>query len=123
GMPVLTKPAPEGSPLAVRVVECLVGADLLPPGALQLWLGPGEALLEHAHPQDVLAFTGSAQTAALVRRHPRCLETGMRVNVEADSINVVVLGPDLAPGTALFERAIQDAILETTQKAGQKCTA
>lgn len=123
GMPVLTKPAPEGSPLAVRVVECLVEADLLPPGALQLWLGPGEALLEHAHPQDVLAFTGSAQTAALVRRHPRCLETGMRVNVEADSINVVVLGPDLAPGTALFERAIQDAILETTQKAGQKCTA
>lgn len=123
GMPVLSKPAAEGSPLAVLLAERIAEAEVFPEGAFQLWLGPGEALLEHVEPQDVVAFTGSAHTASVVRCHPRLLATGARLNVEADSINVVVLGPDVAVDTPLFDRVIHDAVLETTQKAGQKCTA
>jgi phenylacetic acid degradation protein PaaN len=48
---------------------------------------------------------------------------GVRVNVEADSLNAVVLGPDVEPGSELFDLAIRDLVTELTQKAGQKCTA
>jgi aldehyde dehydrogenase (NAD+) len=45
------------------------------------------------------------------------------VNVEADSLNAVVLGPDVGPGSELYDLAIRDLVTELTQKAGQKCTA
>ena len=47
----------------------------------------------------------------------------MRVNVEADSLNAAVLGPDVAPGGETFETSYNDVVREMTQKAGQKSTA
>jgi oxepin-CoA hydrolase/3-oxo-5,6-dehydrosuberyl-CoA semialdehyde dehydrogenase len=70
-----------------------------------------------------LAFTGSAATGAKMRSHPRVLEKGVRVNVEADSLNAAVLGPDVEPGTPTWELFVKEVVHEMTQKAGQKCTA
>jgi oxepin-CoA hydrolase/3-oxo-5,6-dehydrosuberyl-CoA semialdehyde dehydrogenase len=48
---------------------------------------------------------------------------GTRLNVEADSVNVAILGPDVAPGSETFGMFVSDVCRDLTQKAGQKCTA
>jgi oxepin-CoA hydrolase/3-oxo-5,6-dehydrosuberyl-CoA semialdehyde dehydrogenase len=47
----------------------------------------------------------------------------VRFNAEADSLNMSILGPDATPGTAAFDRYVQQLVTEMTVKAGQKCTA
>ena len=123
GMPVLSKPATSTSALAARVGEILVESALLPDGAFQLLLGPAGDLLDHVGPQDVIAFTGSADTGARIRGHAQVVKAGARVNVEADSLNAVVIGPDVETGTELYDLLVRDLVTELTQKAGQKCTA
>jgi phenylacetic acid degradation protein PaaN len=123
GMPVVSKPATSTAVVAARIAEIVVEEGELPPGAFSLLLGPAGDLLDHVGPQDVVAFTGSADTGARIRAHAQVVAHGVRVNVEADSLNAVVLGPDVEPGTELFDLAIRDLVTELTQKAGQKCTA
>jgi phenylacetic acid degradation protein PaaN len=123
GMPVLTKPATSTCLLAARMAEIIVESGLVPEGAFQILLGPAGDLLDHVEAQDVIAFTGSAATGAKIRGHQRVLSRNVRVNVEADSLNAVIIGPDVEPGTELFDLAVRDAVVELTQKAGQKCTA
>ena len=88
-----------------------------------LLLGPAGDLLDHVGPQDTLAFTGSADTGAKIRGHARVVATNARVNLEADSLNAAIIGPDVEPGTELFDLIVRDCVTELTQKAGQKCTA
>jgi oxepin-CoA hydrolase/3-oxo-5,6-dehydrosuberyl-CoA semialdehyde dehydrogenase len=123
GMPVLAKPATATCLVAHRIAEVLVERKIFPEGAFQLLIGPAGDLLEHLGPQDVVAITGSAATGATIRKHPRILEQGVRVNVEADSVNAVVIGADVETGTELFDLVVRDLAVEMTQKAGQKCTA
>lgn len=123
GMPVLTKPATSTAVVAARIGEIMVAEGELPAGAFSLLLGPAGDLLDHVGPHDVVAFTGSADTGAKIRSHAQVVARSVRVNVEADSLNAVVLGPDVEPGSELFDLAIRDLVIELTQKAGQKCTA
>jgi 3,4-dehydroadipyl-CoA semialdehyde dehydrogenase len=44
------------------------------------------------------------------------------VNIEADSINSAILGPDCAPESDLFDLLVKEVLKEITLKAGQKCT-
>jgi len=81
---------------------------------------PGD-LLDELGPQDVVAFTGSSQTAAKLRE--QLARRGARLNVEADSLNAAVLGPDVSPGSATWDLFVADVVRDVTQKAGQKCTA
>ncbi|MCA9657312.1 MAG: 3,4-dehydroadipyl-CoA semialdehyde dehydrogenase [Myxococcales bacterium] len=123
GMPVLSKPATSTCLLAHRIAELIVEANVLPAGAFQFLAGSAGDLLDHVGPQDVIAFTGSAAVGAKIRGHRAVLANNVRVNIEADSLNAVVFGPDLEQGTELFDLAIRDAVTELTQKTGQKCTA
>ena len=45
------------------------------------------------------------------------------MNVEADSLNAAVLGPDVEPRSDMYELFLKDVVRDMTQKAGQKCTA
>lgn len=123
GMPTLSKPATSTSVVAHRIVEILDEAQLIPDGAFQLLMGRVGDLLDHLGPHDVVAFTGSAATGARIRGHENVLAKSVRVNVEADSLNAVVIGADVEPETELFDLVIRDCVTEITQKAGQKCTA
>lgn len=123
GVPALVKPATPGASVAWRIVRIWHEEGLLPDGAVSLLCGEPGDLLDHVGPQDVVAFTGSSATGRLVRGHPAVLATGCRVNVEADSLNASVLGPDVAPGDATFEQFAREVVHELSQKAGQKCTA
>jgi oxepin-CoA hydrolase/3-oxo-5,6-dehydrosuberyl-CoA semialdehyde dehydrogenase len=123
GMPVVSKPATATAPVAHRIVELLVDAAILPPGALQLVIGPPGDLIDHLRGPDVLAFTGSSHTARLLRGHATVVAESVRVNVEADSLNAAVIGPDVDLGGETFALAIADIVRDMTQKTGQKCTA
>ncbi|MFL6200124.1 MAG: 3,4-dehydroadipyl-CoA semialdehyde dehydrogenase [Thermoanaerobaculia bacterium] len=123
GMPVITKPATATALTTERCIELIVEANLLPEGALQLIVGNTGDLLDRLGPQDVLAFTGSADTAKMLRSKDNLLASCTRVNVEADSLNAAVLGPDVAAGSPTFDLFLKEVAREMTQKAGQKCTA
>ena len=123
GVPVFAKPATATAWLAQEMVEAVIEAGILPEGSLSLLCGPPQDLLDHLRLGDVVAFTGSAVTGAAVRAHPRIREQGVRVNVEADSLNSALLGPDGEPGTPVFQSFVREVVREMTVKAGQKCTA
>ena len=123
GMPVIVKPATSTALLTERAIEILIEKQLVPPGALQLVCGSTGDLLDRLGAQDVLAFTGSAATANTLRGRPRLLGASVRTNVEADSLNAATLGPDVEPGSAVWDLFVRDVVREMTQKSGQKCTA
>ncbi len=123
GMPNIVKPATPSAWLSFRMVELLISSGIVPEGALQLVCGSLGDLLDHLECQDVVAFTGSASTGRKIRSHPNVVAKSVRVNIEADSLNCIVLGPDVAPGSALFDYFVKEVVSEITVKAGQKCTA
>ena len=123
GMPVLAKPATSSAMLAHRVMEIVVERKILPEGALSLLVGGPGNLVSLLGPQDVLAFTGSGDTGARIRASKNVIEHSVRVNVEADSLNAAVLGPDVEPRSDMYELFLKDVVRDMTQKAGQKCTA
>jgi oxepin-CoA hydrolase/3-oxo-5,6-dehydrosuberyl-CoA semialdehyde dehydrogenase len=123
GMPVLSKPASATAWAAQRIAELWAEKQLLPGGAFQLLLGPVGDLFDHLRGQDVLAFTGSGATGARLRGHPRVVAENLRVNLEADSLNSAVLGPDVEAGSATYALCVKDIVRDMIQKTGQKCTA
>jgi oxepin-CoA hydrolase/3-oxo-5,6-dehydrosuberyl-CoA semialdehyde dehydrogenase len=123
GMPVVTKPATATALTAYHVTRLLVEANVLPKGALGFIAGSTPGIVEHLDVQDVLAFTGSASTAVQLRGHPHVIGLGIHVNVEADSLNAAVLGPDVALGSDTATLFLRDVVRDMTQKTGQKCTA
>lgn len=120
GVPVITKPAVSTSMLAWEMLRDVVG--LLPPGAISLLMGSGQGLLDSITRDDVISFTGSAQTARKLRAHPRVQEMNPRFNVEADSLNASVLGPDVVANESIFNVYVEEMSREILLKAGQKCT-
>jgi 3,4-dehydroadipyl-CoA semialdehyde dehydrogenase len=123
GVPVLVKPATATAWLTQRMVEDVVKAGVLPEGTLSIVCGSAGNMLDHVTGADVVSFTGSADTALRIRGHPAVLRNSTRVNIEADSLNVALLGPDARPGAQEFDLLVREVVREMTQKAGQKCTA
>ena len=123
GMPVLAKPASATALLAHAMVKDVIAAKVLPEGALSLLCGGAGALLGALTSDDVVAFTGSADTGASVRGHSNVVARSVPVNIEADSINAALLAPGSAPGSAAFDAFVREVVREMTVKAGQKCTA
>jgi oxepin-CoA hydrolase/3-oxo-5,6-dehydrosuberyl-CoA semialdehyde dehydrogenase len=123
GVPAIVKPATVTSFLTEAVVQEIVASGIIPEGALQLICGSANGILDHVMSQDVVTFTGSASTGKKLKAHPRLIEEAVPFNMEADSLNCCVLGPDAIPGTAEFEIFIKEVQREMTTKAGQKCTA
>ena len=123
GMPVLSKPATATAMLAQRAMQVMVEKKVLPDGALSLLVGAPRDLPALLGAQDVLAFTGSGDTGARLRALPNVIRHSVRVNVEADSLNAAVLGPDAGASGDLYELFLKEVVRDVTQKAGQKCTA
>lgn len=121
GMPILTKPATATAWLAHRTAEIVLEAGILPDGVFSLLCGSARDLTDHLGWQDVVAFTGGSATGHTIRSGAAVLREGVRVNVEADSLNSAVLLPGADDSTiACF---VRDVHRDITQKTGQKCTA
>lgn len=123
GVPAVVKPATVTSFLTEAVVRDIIASGILPEGALQLICGSANGIIDHVSSQDVVTFTGSAHTGKMLKSHPRLIEEAVPFNMEADSLNAMVLGEDVKPGSAEFDIFIKEATREITIKAGQKCTA
>lgn len=122
GVAVFVKPATPTALLTQRMVEDVVNAGVLPVGALSVLCGSVGDLLEHVVAHDVICFTGSAATAKKIKSNANVIAHAVRVNIEADSLNSAILGPDV-PGSQPFELLVKEVVKEIAQKAGQKCTA
>ncbi|MEZ5990440.1 MAG: 3,4-dehydroadipyl-CoA semialdehyde dehydrogenase [Planctomycetota bacterium] len=123
GVPVLEKAGTASAVLAWRLAQLVVGSGVLPEGAFQFLAGSVGDLLDHLGPQDVVAFTGSADTGRKVRGNANLIAHNVRVNIEADSINAAILGPDVGDEDEVWNEFLGNVVVDMTQKAGQKCTA
>jgi len=123
GVPVVVKPATATAWLTQRMVRDIVDAGVLPPGALSVVCGSSAGLMDALQPFDVVSFTGSAQTAAVIRSHPAVAHRSVRANIEADSLNAALLLPGARRGDEAFDLLVREVVREMTVKSGQKCTA
>ncbi|WP_394781796.1 3,4-dehydroadipyl-CoA semialdehyde dehydrogenase [Undibacterium sp.] len=123
GVPVIIKPATVTAWLTHRMVADVIAAGILPAGALSIVCGSSAGLLDQLRPFDVLSFTGSADTAVAIRSHDAVARHSVRVNIEADSLNCSILGPDALPGSASFDAYVNELVREMSTKSGQRCTA
>jgi betaine-aldehyde dehydrogenase len=117
GNTVVLKPAETTPVTTVRMAE--LAADILPPGVLNVVMGPGEptgqALLEHPD-VDMISLTGSVATGKHVAR--TAAETLKRVHLELGGKAPVIVFDDVDLATAM------ETIAGTGYyNAGQDCTA
>jgi oxepin-CoA hydrolase/3-oxo-5,6-dehydrosuberyl-CoA semialdehyde dehydrogenase len=123
GVPAVVKPASITSYLTEIVVKEIIASDILPEGALQLLCGSAGDMLDHVTSQDVVTFTGSKTTGLMLKGGKAISEESVPFNMEADSLNALVLGSDVNPGSPEWDIFIKEIRKEMTVKAGQKCTA
>jgi oxepin-CoA hydrolase / 3-oxo-5,6-dehydrosuberyl-CoA semialdehyde dehydrogenase len=122
GMPAVVKPATVTSFLTEALVKEIITSNILPEGALQLVCGSAGNMLDFVTAQDVVTFTGSAYTGAKLKAHAKILAESVPFNMEADSLNCIVLGTDVEPSMPEWDIFIKEVKKEMTVKAGQKCT-
>lgn len=123
GVAAVVKPASVTCYLTEMVVREIVSSNILPEGALQLICGSAGDILDRVTSQDVITFTGSASTGLLLKANPNILNENVPFNLEADSLNCIVLGDDVNPSMPEWDIFIKEIRKEMTAKAGQKCTA
>lgn len=123
GVPAIVKPATLTSFLTEAVFEEIIKSNILPEGSLQLICGSARGILDTIETQDVVTFTGSAYIGQQLKSHPRIVSEAVSFNLEADSLNCCVLGPDVTTAMPEFDIFIKEVTREITTKAGQKCTA
>ncbi|WP_372613804.1 bifunctional proline dehydrogenase/L-glutamate gamma-semialdehyde dehydrogenase PutA [Aquicoccus sp.] len=120
GNAVLAKPAEQTPLIAHRAVELLHEAGV-PRGALQFLPGAGEvgARLTSDARVGGVAFTGSTDTARIIRRAmARHLAPGAPLIAETGGLNAMIVD-----STALPEQAVQAIVESAFQSAGQRCSA
>ncbi|OZE44938.1 phenylacetic acid degradation bifunctional protein PaaZ [Rhodococcus sp. 05-2254-6] len=123
GVPSIIKPASQTAYLTELVFRRIIESGLLPEGSVQLLCGSARGVLDHLGGQDSVAFTGSADTAATLRSHPKVVGEGLHFTAEADSLNASILASDVAQNDPEFDLFVKGVFVEMTSKAGQKCTA
>lgn len=123
GVPCIVKPATATSYITEAAVRLMYQSGLLPEGSLQLIIGSTGDLLDRLREQDIVTFTGSADTAAKLKVNPNLIRHSVPFNAEADSLNCAILAPEVTPDDSEFDLFIKEVAREMTSKAGQKCTA
>lgn len=123
GMPAIVKPATVSCYVTEACVRLMNDSGVLPEGAVQLVTGGLGNTLDVLSCQDMVTFTGSADTALHLRNSGNLVANGVPFSSEQDSLNASILGPDAISGTPEFDLFVKEVTREVTVKAGQKCTA
>jgi acyl-CoA reductase-like NAD-dependent aldehyde dehydrogenase len=123
GVPVVMKPASSTAFVAERVVAAIVESDVLPPGTLQMVAGPIDGLLERLTGQDYVGFTGSQQTATLLRGLDSVRSNSVRFTAETDSLNSAILTLSHGEDSPEIDLFVDEIVKEIKAKSGQRCTA
>jgi RHH-type transcriptional regulator, proline utilization regulon repressor / proline dehydrogenase / delta 1-pyrroline-5-carboxylate dehydrogenase len=121
GCAVLAKPA-EQTPLIAHFAVSLLHKAGVPAAALQFLPGDGATVgraLTSDPRVDGVAFTGSTETAKLIRRAMADnLAPGAPLVAETGGLNAMIVD-----STALLEQAVRDVVASAFQSAGQRCSA
>jgi len=121
GNAVLAKPA-EQTPLVAAIAVRLLHEAGVPKTAVQLLPGEGAtvgAALTSDPRIDGVVFTGSTETAHLIRRSMADnLAPGAPLIAETGGLNAMIVD-----STALPEQAVRDIVASAFQSAGQRCSA
>jgi oxepin-CoA hydrolase / 3-oxo-5,6-dehydrosuberyl-CoA semialdehyde dehydrogenase len=123
GVPAIVKASEVTSFVTEVVVRDIISSGILPEGALQFIGGKGHGILDFVTAQDVVTFTGSAKTGKILRGLPHISQNSVPFNLEADSLNAMILGEDITPEMPEFDIFIKEVRKEIIVKTGQKCTA
>jgi oxepin-CoA hydrolase / 3-oxo-5,6-dehydrosuberyl-CoA semialdehyde dehydrogenase len=123
GVPAIVKASEVTSFVTEVVVRDIISSGILPEGALQFIGGKGHGILDFVTAQDVVTFTGSAKTGKILRGLPHISQNSVPFNLEADSLNAMILGEDITPDMPEFDIFIKEVRKEIIVKTGQKCTA
>ncbi|MDZ4094337.1 MAG: bifunctional proline dehydrogenase/L-glutamate gamma-semialdehyde dehydrogenase PutA, partial [Paracoccaceae bacterium] len=121
GNAVIAKPAEQTPLIAAFAVDLMLRAGV-PATALQLLPGDG-AVVGAALTRDArvggVAFTGSTETALMIRRSMADhLDPSAPLIAETGGLNAM-----LVDSTALPEQAVRDILASAFQSAGQRCSA
>ena len=121
GCGVLAKPA-EQTPLIAHLAVGLLHEAGVPRSALQFLPGEGQTVgraLTSDPRVDAVAFTGSTETARVIRAAmAEHLAPGAPLVAETGGINAMIVD-----STALLEQATRDVVASAFQSAGQRCSA
>ncbi|MBW6416945.1 bifunctional proline dehydrogenase/L-glutamate gamma-semialdehyde dehydrogenase PutA [Celeribacter sp. PS-C1] len=121
GNAVLAKPA-EQTPLIAALAVGLLHKAGVPVTALQLLPGDGPTVgagLTSDARIDGVVFTGSTETAQIIRRAMAAnLAPGAPLIAETGGLNAMIVD-----STALPEQAVRDIVASAFQSAGQRCSA
>ena len=120
GNAVLAKPA-EQTPLIAHLAVTLMHRAGVPREVLQLLPGDGRtgAALTSDPRVNGVAFTGSTETARLIRSAmAQHMEPGTPLIAETGGLNAMIVD-----STALPEQAVQSIVESAFQSAGQRCSA
>ncbi|MGV8987977.1 MAG: bifunctional proline dehydrogenase/L-glutamate gamma-semialdehyde dehydrogenase PutA [Cypionkella sp.] len=120
GNAVLAKPAEQTPLIATLAVDLLLKAGV-PATALQLLPGDGSvgAALTCDPRVKGVAFTGSTETALMIRRSmAEHLDPSAPLIAETGGLNAMIVD-----STALPEQAVRDIVASSFQSAGQRCSA
>ncbi len=122
GVPVIVKPASITSYIAQAVAEDIISSEILPIGSFQIINGSLGNLFDLLDEQDSIHFTGSAQTANLLKAHSNLLKQSIPFHAEADSLNFAMLSEKAVADDEEFTACIEEIAKELMTKAGQRCT-
>ena len=86
GVPAIVKPASLTSYLTEAVFKEIIHSNILPEGCLQLICGIARGILDFCETQDVVTFTGSAETGKMLKSNANILNKSVSFNMEADSL-------------------------------------
>jgi alpha-ketoglutaric semialdehyde dehydrogenase len=118
GNAIVFKPASDTPLLAIKLVDVLIEAGL-PPGVINLVLGPGvtvgKAIVQHPRIKAI-SFTGSLNTGKWIMEE--CAKTMKRVSLELGGKNPVIVMDD-----ADLELALEGVLWGSFGTTGQRCTA
>ena len=117
GNTMVFKPAEDTPIMGVLLVQILEEAGL-PPGVLNLVLGPGEvgaALVEHPN-VAMISFTGSNEVGREIAI--KAAERGKRLSLEMGGKNAIIVLDDAA-----LELALEGILWSAFGTSGQRCTA
>ncbi|MGI9389862.1 MAG: bifunctional proline dehydrogenase/L-glutamate gamma-semialdehyde dehydrogenase PutA [Boseongicola sp.] len=121
GCAVLAKPA-EQTPLIAHLALGMLHEAGVPRDVLQFLPGDGATVgraLTSDPRVDAVAFTGSTETARVIRSAmAEHLAPGAPLVAETGGINAMIVD-----STALLEQAVRDVVASAFQSAGQRCSA
>ncbi|RLQ88399.1 phenylacetic acid degradation bifunctional protein PaaZ [Notoacmeibacter ruber] len=123
GMSAIVKPATATAYITEACFQMMIECGAFPDGSFQLITGGTGDLLDRLDASDLVSFTGSAETALMLRSNSNLMARSVPFIAEQDSLNASVLGPDVTTDALEFDLFVKEVVREMTAKAGQKCTA